>query len=153
MRANRRQVRMAKAPWGETVRRFLRDERGNATIEFVIWIPWFMFLLLMVADASFLYLDMTRMENAARDGARRLSTGQYDTTNVDTAVLKNLPVANTYTISSNCSTAEYACVAIYRPVNQILAFNFMHWGDAILGEKFGAEIKMRWEPGQGLPTG
>ena len=54
---------------------FLRDERGSATIEFVIWFVPLMFLLAMTIDASMLYLTHTEMWNVSRDIARRLSIG------------------------------------------------------------------------------
>lgn len=59
-----------------TIAAFLRDERGSHTIEFVIWIPLFLFFLAATIDASVLYLTHTEMWNTARDTARRVTTGQ-----------------------------------------------------------------------------
>ena len=55
--------------------RFLRDERGSQSIEFVLWVPVFVALLVIVIDASTLYLTQTEMENVARDTARRIIKG------------------------------------------------------------------------------
>ena len=54
---------------------FIRDERGVATIEFVLWVPPMLFMLLMITDASVLYLTYTDMFNVSRDVARRVSVG------------------------------------------------------------------------------
>ena len=57
---------------------FLRDERGSYTIEFCLWIPMFLVFLAATVDASLLYLTHNNMWNAARDTARRVSTGEID---------------------------------------------------------------------------
>ncbi|HUF56616.1 MAG TPA: TadE/TadG family type IV pilus assembly protein [Thermohalobaculum sp.] len=57
---------------------FLRDERGSYTIEFCLWIPMFLFFLAATVDASLLYLTHNNMWNAARDAARRASTGELE---------------------------------------------------------------------------
>ena len=54
---------------------FVRDERGSQTIEFILWIPMIMILLVTVIDAATLYFAHAEMENIARDTARRMVTG------------------------------------------------------------------------------
>ncbi len=54
---------------------FLRDDRGAATIEFVAIFPAFVMFMLMVLDASVLYLTRTDLFNVSRDVARRVSVG------------------------------------------------------------------------------
>ena len=58
---------------------FVRDERGSYTIEFCLWIPVFLFFLAATIDASMLYLTHNAMWNAARDTARRVTTGELPT--------------------------------------------------------------------------
>ena len=53
---------------------FLNDESGALTIEFTTLVPFFVFLLVLFADASILYLTHSEMYNVARDAARRMST-------------------------------------------------------------------------------
>jgi Flp pilus assembly protein TadG len=125
------------------MKRFLKEDRGSVTIEFVLWVPIFAFLLMLTADASFMYLTITRMENAARDAARRVSIGQYDTTTIDDYVLSEL-TDGPYAVSADCSTNEYACVQISRSVNSIVTFGVLQ---ALVGQTVGAETKMRLEPG------
>jgi Flp pilus assembly protein TadG len=54
---------------------FLRDDRGSQSIEYVLWVPIFVALLIIVMDASTLYITQTEMENVARDTARRIVKG------------------------------------------------------------------------------
>ena len=54
---------------------FFRDDRGSQTIEFVLWLPITVALLIIIIDASMLYLTHTEMWNVARDTARRMTTG------------------------------------------------------------------------------
>lgn len=127
------------------VRRLWRDQNGSSTVEFVLWLPLFAFMLMLTANASFVYLDLTRMENAARDGARRIALG-YDAASVTTAVAGQLPQAD-YTIDASCTTAEVACIKISRSTDSMLPFtNFLGVG-SLLGRTFGSEIRMRKEPG------
>lgn len=55
--------------------RFLRDEHGAVTIEFILWIPVIMVLVGIVIDATTIYITYTEMWNVARDTARRMVVG------------------------------------------------------------------------------
>ncbi len=125
------------------IRRFLKNERGSSTIEFVLWIPLFALMLMITSDASFVYLTSTRMENVARDAARRVSMGQISTDNIGSFVLSEL-TDGPYTVDASCSTSDYACVRIQRPVSSIVAFDVLA---PLLDKSVRAETKMRLEPG------
>ena len=53
-----------------------RAEDGSATVEAVLWIPFFMLLLALIADASFLFYRQAQMLRAVQDANRAYSTGQ-----------------------------------------------------------------------------
>ena len=126
--------------------RLLRDEKGSSSLEFVLWVPLFAFLLMLTANASFAYMDLTRMQNVARDGARRIAMGQYDTTTIVAYIRGELPNGD-YVIDTSCSTSDYACVNVTRSSDSMLPFtNFLGVGD-LLGRTLGSAIKMRYEPG------
>ena len=55
--------------------RFRRDETGALTIEFVLWVPLFLGVLLLVVDATTIYITHSEMTNVARDTVRRMVTG------------------------------------------------------------------------------
>lgn len=54
----------------------VRDERGAVTVEFTVLVPFFVFLLVLFADATVIYLSHSEMYNAARELSRSVSTGE-----------------------------------------------------------------------------
>jgi len=54
----------------------IRNDRGAVTIEFVLWIPILVALLVTAIDATTLYVTQTEMWKVARDTARRMVTGR-----------------------------------------------------------------------------
>ena len=53
--------------------RFTKDDGGAVTIEFTLLLPLFTAFLLLVTDASLLFLRQTTLMNVARDTARAVS--------------------------------------------------------------------------------
>lgn len=101
---------------------------------------------MFTVDVSMLYLGMTRMENAARDGARRMSVGQFDTTEIGPVVKAQLTGnMNKVTVDPSCSTTDFACVTVSQPVTNMAAFGF--YLKPILGDTFSSQTRMRLEPG------
>ncbi|WP_145111201.1 TadE/TadG family type IV pilus assembly protein [Cereibacter sediminicola] len=58
--------------WRAVLSRLRRDE-GSATIEFVLMLPMFMALLMLITDASLLYMRQSSLLNISRDTARIVS--------------------------------------------------------------------------------
>ena len=52
---------------------FLTDDNGTSTVEFVLMLPLFTMLLVLLADASLLFLRQTTLMNISRDTARIVS--------------------------------------------------------------------------------
>jgi hypothetical protein len=59
--------------------RFLTDSKGAVTIEFTVLVPAFVFVMVLFADTSIVYLTHSEMYNAARDIARRMATHELST--------------------------------------------------------------------------
>ena len=57
------------------LKRFKSDESGTATIESVLWLPLFFYLLLLVVDVSFIFFGKAQILQDSHDGNRALSTG------------------------------------------------------------------------------
>jgi Flp pilus assembly protein TadG len=53
-------------------------ESGSATVEAVLWVPVFILLLALIADASFLFHRQAQMLRAVQDANRAFSTGQLE---------------------------------------------------------------------------
>lgn len=60
-------------------RAVMADDDGAVTLEFTTLVPFFILLLVLLADASLIYLTHSEMYNAARDIARRMSTEEIRT--------------------------------------------------------------------------
>lgn len=66
----------AKSKFPDLTKRFVRfakDDSGSVTIEFTLLLPLFTAFLLLVTDASLLFLRQTTLMNVARDTARAVS--------------------------------------------------------------------------------
>ncbi len=123
------------------IRRFIRDQRGTATIEFVLWVPVYVILLVAVTDASILYLSHTEMWNAARDTARRISVGAITTADApDRAREKLLLSGRTYTVAA--SDAGPVIVEISVNVGDASIFGFF---EPVLGRQLTARVEMMKE--------
>ncbi len=121
---------------------FIRDERGVATIEFVLWVPPMLIMLLMITDASVLYLTYTDMFNVSRDVARRVSVGAMTVDEVpDYVQQRSLLGERTYTVGSYSG----AVVIIEMRVNvgDASVFGFFK---PVLARTMGVRVEMRREP-------
>lgn len=56
---------------------FLRQEDGSSTIEFVLWLPLVMAILLLIVDSSMLFMSRTHAIRVLQDTNRLYSVGQF----------------------------------------------------------------------------
>lgn len=70
---------MAVRAGGKCVRimDFLRREDGSSTIEFVLWLPIVVAILLLIVDASMLFMGRTHAMRVLQDTNRLYSVGQF----------------------------------------------------------------------------
>ena len=64
----------------ERARRFLKREDGSATVEAVLWFPFFIAMFTLVVDASMIFHNQTYVTRVIQDGNRAMSTGYLDST-------------------------------------------------------------------------
>ncbi len=121
---------------------FIRDERGVATLEFVLWVPPMLFMLLMITDASVLYLTYTDMFNISRDAARRVSVGSMTVDDVpDYVQERSLLGARTYTVGSYSGAVVIVEMSVN--VGDASVFGFFK---PVLARTMGVRVEMRREP-------
>lgn len=60
--------------------RFARKDDGAATIEAVLWIPFFIMLFLLIADVSMIFHGQSKLLRIAQDANRNMSVGRLTTT-------------------------------------------------------------------------
>ena len=90
------------------------DESGGISVEFVLWTPMIMALLLLVADASAAFLAQGAMWHAAGDVSRAIATGRV---NIEDAAEFVRGTAG-YTLSVQ-QTGELIAVRLSRPFDGI----------------------------------
>lgn len=121
---------------------FIRDERGVATIEFVLWVPPMLFFLMFVTDASVLYLTYTDMFNVSRDVARQVSVGSMTVNNVpDYVQQRSLLGERTYTVGSY--SGSIVIVELSVNVGDASVFGFFK---PLLDRTMDVRVEMRREP-------
>lgn len=60
--------------------RFAQNERGTATVEFVLILPAFLILFSLLIDAALIFNGRTEALRTVQDANRKFSTGWFDTT-------------------------------------------------------------------------
>jgi Flp pilus assembly protein TadG len=125
---------------------FLGDDSGSETIQFVVWLPLFAFLLVIVTDASYLFLYHTEMENVARDTARRMTTGDITSqADAETHAYAQLFESNQpYEVTANYDPDSAMTVIISVPMVDVTVFGF--FVRPVLGQTMNARVVMRSEP-------
>jgi len=127
---------------------FLRDDRGSQTIEFVLWLPIIVSLMVIITDASILYLTQTEMWNVARDTARRLSSGQLKTENA--AVIYANQQLNLYdpayvvTATRDRTNGVVTSMTVVITVDVADAAIFGYFLTPVLGSAMEARVRMRY---------
>ena len=125
---------------------FLRDEKGAVTIEFVLWVPIFVGLLVFVTDASIIYLTHSEMWSVARDTARRMSTGEITNRAQarDYAAAHLFLGSRTYVIDPSDPVLPDMNITIAIGLDDAAIFGFFF--KSILGRSLVASVTMRKEP-------
>ncbi len=130
---------------GKGFDRFLRDDRGSQSIQFVLWIPIFFGLLIIVMDATTLYITQTEMENVARDTARRMIKGLppalAEVHALNALSLRDFP----YSVVATFDPAIGADVTIAVQTGTISILGYLN-PLTIAGTTLGARVIMRPDP-------
>jgi len=126
------------------VTKFLRDEHGSATIEFVLWVPVFVVILVAATDATILYLHHTEMWNVSRDVARRVAVGDMSEADAVNVVGTEMYLySSAYTVSTSNPTDLDVSIQIQTSIADASVFGFFK---PVLGRYLTATVTMRREP-------
>jgi Flp pilus assembly protein TadG len=60
-----------------SVGRFLQCEGGSSTVEFVLWVPLVIMVLMLIVDASMLFMTRSHAMRVLQDTNRLYSVGQF----------------------------------------------------------------------------
>ncbi|MFT4793017.1 MAG: Flp pilus assembly protein TadG [Paracoccaceae bacterium] len=110
------------------VRSTLRRENGNATIDFVIWLPVFIILLGVIADVSLLLNMQARMFDVARDASRLVSLGRM--TNVEAQTWAQTALTNGTTLNVEVVVLDgFVTTRVKAPFSEAIVFGRGFLGD------------------------
>ena len=123
--------------------RFIKDSKGAVTIEFVVLVPAFMFIMVLFVDTSIVYLTHSEMYNAARDIARRMSTHQLETpADVQAYAAEHLSLgARVYIVDPNFGSVMSVSIAV--GIDQAVIFGALF--EPILGKTLVVTASVRRE--------
>jgi Flp pilus assembly protein TadG len=77
------------APAGNILRRFRRNHRGSAAVEFALVAPIFFGLLFAIIEVAMVFFASQLLETATQDSARMIMTGQAQTAAYTQTTFKN----------------------------------------------------------------
>lgn len=123
--------------------KFLKDSHGAVTIEFTVLVPAFVFLMILFADTSIVYLTHSEMYNAARDIARRMSTHELSTPEaVRTYAAQHLFLGErTYLVIPDFGGVMTVSISV--PVSQAVFFGAFF--EPVIGRSLVASASVRSE--------
>lgn len=123
--------------------RFVGDEQGAVTIEFTVLLPFFIFMLVIFADASIIWLTHSEMYNAARDIARKMSVGTIASEQeaADYAAQRLFLGDRTYTVDATFGNDRVVRISV--PVADAAIFGTFF--GPVIGRELSATAVMRRE--------
>jgi Flp pilus assembly protein TadG len=109
---------------GRRLRKFRRNEDGAVTVEFVLWLPVFLVILVLIVDTTMIYSAEARLWDAARDAARQMSLYQITEDEVEDYIAANaIGLNGDLTITAD-DTGPDVWVQISMPMSDVTVFNF-----------------------------
>ena len=96
----------------ESGKNFRRDEDGAATVEYVLWLPILVILIILPVDVALTMQAHARMYDAARYAARSVAVGQSTAVAAETDALSTLQGAGSFTVSVDDSASDRVTVSV-----------------------------------------
>lgn len=97
-------------------RAFLQREDASATIEFVLWLPIVILILLLIVDASMLFMSRSQAIRVLQDTNRLYSTGQFTGETLD----ERLGKAEAYALSRLQPMSPSATADTTESINRVV---------------------------------
>lgn len=119
------------------------DERGAATVEFVLWLPFFLTLLAAITDLSFIFTTNASMWDTARDTARRLALHQVTVEQARAFALTALALGDPAQYAVNILDGDDVVVEITTSIGDASVFGV--YGALMPGDLI-AKVTMMREP-------
>ena len=129
--------------FGTRLRRTGADERGSATVEFVLWLPFFITLIAAIADLSFIFTTNASMWDVARDTARRLALHQVTAEQAETFALSAFALGDPTQYAVSVTDGDDVVVEITTSIDDASVFGVY---SALMPGDLIARVTMLREP-------
>lgn len=105
------------------LRGFMRDDRGNFTIEAVFWLPIFVVVLSIVTDTAMIYAKQSQVLRVVQDANRQFAVGKLASgAATETYILGIVtPMSPHATASSVLSNAGIITTTVTMPASDLIA--------------------------------
>lgn len=107
------------------LRRFRKNEDGAVTVELVLWVPVFMIILMLVVDASMLFVTQSNFWGVARDSARRVAVNTMTGTEAETWALDEASFGSVVPTVDVDTTGGNVTVTISTPFSDVDVFGLL----------------------------
>jgi Flp pilus assembly protein TadG len=133
------------------LRRFGRNRRASAAVEFALVAPLFFALLFAIIETALMFFASQVLETITQNGARMISTGQAQTGQVSSCQVAGVPTACTQASFKNyiCSQipALFNCTNLYVDVESYPAFSSISLSTQIDASNNFISNNMQYNPG------
>lgn len=107
--------------------RFRSDQSGSLSIEFVLWLPLFAFLLVLAGDSTMAFMNQSKMWQVSRETARIVSRYGMDELTAEAYAAKLGTLGETVpTVDVSFAMAEVT-VEMTMPLNAMAPFGLLEF--------------------------
>ena len=108
-----------------TLRRFLRKDDGNATVEMTLWLPFMLAFFLAIGEMGMVFYGQSRMLEVAQAATRQASVGRLQTSSELAAYVSSRLAPMTPNASViNQVDKGIITTAVTVPINDLAPFGF-----------------------------
>ncbi len=108
--------------------KFRKDQEGSATVEAVLWLPFFVIIFVMIADVSFVFHRQSQALRVVQDANRAFSVGRLNSTiETEDFVLAGIAAYTTGASVSTTVTSGIIRTTTLIPVDDMTAVNFFRF--------------------------
>ena len=130
-------------PVDDLVKRFFDREGGAVTVEFVLWLPLLLAVLLVAVDASVLYMRQSNLWQVSRDTARIVSRHAMDEQTAETYAVLQSKLGSTIPTVDVQIAGPLVTVRMAADLAELAPIGILNFA---LTEQLSAEITHALEP-------
>lgn len=119
-----------------------RDQDGAAAVEFVLWMPFFIVLLAIITDFTFIYMTNSSMWDAAREAARAMSVREADAAEATAMIEDRLIRGGNYYVAVDPDSSEVSAI-VRIGITEASIFGIF---SSVMDDDLVAVVRMRKEP-------